>query len=294
MQIEPVFDAFEAEYGKGRAQVVWSRLIADLETPVSAMLKLSASTKNAFLLESVEGGAVRGRYSIIGLDPDLIWRAQGPHAEINRDPAGGGNFVPCAKPTLDALRELLAESAIELPDELAPMAAGVFGYMGYDTVRLIEHLPDVPPDRLGLPDALFIRPSVMVIFDAVRDEITVVAPVRPQSGRNAETSYNRAIERITSVIERLEAPLAHPASDLDDAEFNEPRSNTTPEEFHAMVGRAKSYIEAGDVFQVVLSQRFEVDFPLPPFSLYRALRRVNPSPFLFFLDFEDFAVIGSS
>ena len=142
MQIEPAFDAFAAQYQHDQAQVVWSRLISDLETPVSAMLKLSASTKNAFLLESVEGGAVRGRYSIIGLDPDLIWRAQGPGAEINRNPAGGGGFEPCEKPTLDALRDLLAESAIELPDELPPMAAGVFGYMGYDTVRLIEHLPD--------------------------------------------------------------------------------------------------------------------------------------------------------
>jgi anthranilate synthase component 1 len=294
MQIEPAYGAFAEAYEQGRAQVVWSRLIADLETPVSAMLKLGGGAKNAFLLESVEGGAVRGRYSIIGLDPDLVWRARGACAEIDRAPAGAGGFMRLSEPTLDALRALIAESAIELPEEVPPMAAGVFGYMGYDTVRLIEHLPAEPPDPLGLPDALFIRPSVMVIFDAVRDEITVVVPVRPDAGRSAGQAHARAVERVSQVIDRLDTPLVHPPAAAPGQTMGEPLSNTTPDEFHAMVRRAKAYIEAGDVFQVVLSQRFEADYRLSPFSLYRALRRVNPSPFLFFLDFEDFAVIGSS
>jgi len=294
MQIEPEYGAFVQAHEQGKAQVVWSRLIADLETPVSAMLKLGGGAKNAFLLESVEGGAVRGRYSIIGLDPDLVWRARGACAEIDRAPAGAGGFVQCGEPTLDALRALIAESAIELPDEVPPMAAGVFGYMGYDTVRLIEHLPDEPPDPLGLPDALFIRPSAMVIFDAVRDEITVVVPVRPEATLPASQAHARAVERISQVIDRLDAPLVHPPAAASDEAMGEPISNTAPDEFHDMVRRAKAYIEAGDVFQVVLSQRFEADYRLSPFSLYRALRRVNPSPFLFFLDFADFAVIGSS
>jgi anthranilate synthase component 1 len=294
MQIEPSFDAFATRIANGAAQVVWARLIADLETPVSAMLKLSAGARNAFLLESVEGGAVRGRYSIIGLDPDLIWRANGASAEINRQAQTGGGFEPCARPTLDALRDLLAESAIGLPGELPPMAAGVFGYMGYDTVRLIEHLPATPPDPIGVPDALFIRPSVMVIFDSVKDEICVVIPVRPREGVNARQAYNGAVDRIAAVVERLEGPLARHEMDVDTPCMGEPGSNTSPDEFHAMVARAKAYIEAGDIFQVVLSQRFEAGYALSPFSLYRALRRVNPSPFLYFLDFEEFAVVGSS
>lgn len=292
----PATAAFAEIYDGGRAQVVATRLVADLETPVSAYLKLAAGRAPAFLLESVEGGAVRGRYSIIGLKPDIIWRATGERAEINRtaetDP---DTFVADARPTLASLRELLDESRIELPETLPPMAAGVFGYMGYDTVRLIERLPNEPTDILGVPDAILVRPTVMVIFDAVRDEMTVVTPVRPTPAASAAAAYAAAQQRLAEVVAALDGPLNHASAAAQDTPaLAEPVSNTSPVEYMGMVEKAKEYIKAGDIFQVVLSQRFSTPFALPPFALYRALRRLNPSPFLFHLDFGTFALVGSS
>ncbi|MCB1520616.1 MAG: anthranilate synthase component I [Hyphomicrobiaceae bacterium] len=296
LEIAPTRDAFEAAYAEGRAQVLSTRLVADLETPVSAYLKLARSGPPSFLLESVEGGAVRGRYSIIGLAPDLIWRASGNTAEINRTPqSDAAAFVADTRPTLDSLRHLLDESRIELSEDLPPMAAGVFGYMGYDTIRLVEHLPNVPADDVGVPDAVLVRPTIMVIFDAVRDEMTVVTPVRPDPGTTSAAAHGAAVTRLAAVVAALETPIAHGGSPADATlTMPEPQSNTTPAEYMAMVDRAREYIKAGDIFQVVLSQRFSAPFALPPFALYRALRRLNPSPFLFHLDFGDFALVGSS
>jgi anthranilate synthase component I len=293
--VEPDFSSFARLYDEGKPQVVWTRLVADLETPVSAMLKLAHERPNSFLLESVEGGASRGRYSIIGCDPDLLWRAIGSRAEVNRAPHSNPNaFAPSQLPPLEALRALLAESAIELPTALPPMSAGIFGYMGYDTVRLIEELPTTKPDPLGLPDSILVRPTIVVIFDTVKDEMTVVTPVRPAPGISAKAAYSRATDRLNLVLERLDQPLPH-ASDRDlAAEHPEPRSATRPDAFMAKVLKAKDYIAAGDIFQVVLSQRFEAPFSLPSFALYRALRRVNPSPYLYYLNFGGFAVVGSS
>ena len=295
MLIEPPADAFARRYRAGEAQVVWTRLVADLETPVSAMLKLSAGRPNCFLLESVEDGAVRGRYSIMGIEPDLILRIRGADAEINRDPKGSPNgFQPMAAKALEALREVIEESRIDLPDGLPPMSAGVFGYLGYDTVRQIEVLPEPNPDPIGLPDSIMIRPTVTVVFDALRDEIAVVTPVRPKRGVTAEQAHAQAVSRLTAVLEMLDAPVDKSA-DGHAVEPATPISSNTPKDRYLdMVRRAKEYIAAGDIFQVVLSQRFEAPFSLPPFALYRALRRTNPSPYLYYLDFGDFAVAGSS
>jgi anthranilate synthase component 1 len=297
MQITPDYEEFESRYRKGTAQVVFTRLVADLETPVSAMLKLARNEPYSFLLESVEGGAVRGRYSIIGLKPDLIWRAHGARSEINRkalnDPQGP--FEPQAQNPLASLRTLLGQSRIDLPDDLPPMAAGVFGYMAYDMVRLMEDLPHIRPDVLALPDGMLIRPTIMAIFDSVKDEVTVVTPVYPDAALSPKAAYARACERITGVIDALDRPLDHEAKDEPaSVDIHAAGSNTSPREYMDMVLKAKDYIKAGDIFQVVLSQRFETNFELPPFSLYRSLRRVNPSPFLYYLDFDQFAVIGSS
>ncbi|MDX2158406.1 MAG: anthranilate synthase component I [Hyphomicrobiaceae bacterium] len=294
-EAEPAFPVFAEAYAAGRPSVVWTRLVADLETPVSAMLKLSRGRPLSFLLESVEGGAVRGRYSIIGLEPDLVWRASGDRAEINRSPQTDPTaFTPEAAPTLQSLRALLEASRIELPPDLPPMAAGIFGYMGYDTVRLVEHLPSQPPDRLGVPDAILLRPTVMVIFDAVKDEMTVATPVFPAAGETARAAYDRAAERLVGVMRSLEDPLPHAALPPEALDVPAPVSNTSEADYLAMVDRCKEYIAAGDAFQIVVSQRFSAPFTLPPFSLYRALRRTNPSPFLFHLDFGDFALVGSS
>jgi len=295
MQIEPQASAFAKRYARGEAQVVWTTLVADLETPVSAFLKIAGGRPMSFLLESVEGGAVRGRYSIIGLEPDLIWRTVEGRAEINRTPRRNSTFTPCNEPPLKALRALVAESQIALPDTLPPMAAGIFGYLGYDMVRLIEELPAPNPDPIGIPDAVLIRPTVVVVFDAVNDMITVVTPVRPEKGVPAKTALARAAERLAAIVDALDRPLDHAAANGASGPLTVlPSSNTTPAEFERMVRSAKEYIAAGDIFQVVLAQRFEAPFELPPFALYRALRRTNPSPYLYFLDFGDFAIAGSS
>jgi anthranilate synthase component 1 len=296
MEILPGGSAFAARYAAGEPQLVWTTLVGDLETPVSAFLKLAGGKAMSFLLESVEGGAVRGRYSIIGLAPDLIFRAKGARAEINREASTKPDaFEPCKQETLSALRDLVAESKLAIPPELPPMAAGIFGYLSYDMVRLMEKLPQPNPDPIGIPDAILIRPTVIVVFDAVKDAMTVISPVRPEKGVSAKAAQARATERLSAAVDTLEKPLAKPAPqpNFDPLQIAT-QSNTTPAEFERMVLAAKEYIMAGDVFQVVLSQRFEAPFPLPPFSLYRALRRTNPAPYLYFLDFGGFAVAGSS
>jgi len=302
MQIEPSAATFAARYAAGEAQVVWTTLVADLETPVSAFLKIGGGrSKNpsamSFLLESVEGGEVRGRYSIIGLAPDIVFRVNGRHAEINRRPQSDPDaFARADAAPLPALRALIAESGIALPETLPPMAAGVFGYLGYDMVRLMEDSLSAPGrDPIGIPDAILVRPTVVIAFDAVEDTITIVTPVRPQAGISAQAAHARAVERLSAIVDALDRPLDKSAVERHAGPLAvTPRSNTSPDEFKRMVLRAKEYIVAGDIFQVVLSQRFEVPFALPPFALYRALRRVNPSPYLFFLDFGGFAVAGSS
>jgi anthranilate synthase component 1 len=297
MHIEPSAGAFAATYARGAVQVVWTTLVADLETPVSAFLKTGADRPLSFLLESVEGGAARGRYSIIGLDPDAVWRARGGAAEINRHVRqhGGGAFVPCSAPPLAALRAFIDESRFALPELLPPMAAGVFGYLGYDMVRLMEELPPANPDPIGIADAILVRPTVIAVFDTVKDTLTLVTPVRPAEGVTADTALAGAVGRLTAVRDALDKPLAREPSGGAAPEPGEPPvSNTAPGEYRAMVARAREYIAAGDIFQVVLAQRFQTRFTLPPFALYRALRRINPAPFLFFLDYAEFAVVGSS
>jgi len=296
MIIEPAAEDFAARYDNGAPQVVWAHLVADLETPVSAFLKIAAGQPMSFLFESVEGGAVRGRYSIIGLAPDLIFRAHGAEAQINRTALQSKDgFVPCPQRPLEALRALIAESRIELPDALPPPAAGLFGYLGYDMVRQMERLPQVNPDPMGAPDAILIRPTIVVVFDSVKDQITIVTPVRPEHGVSARVALTRATERLTAIVDKLDAPLEKSMREEHVGSIAAvPVSSTTPAEYAAMVARAKEYIAAGDIFQVVLSQRFQTPFDLSPFSLYRALRRVNPAPFLYFLDLDGLAIAGSS
>jgi anthranilate synthase component 1 len=296
MQSSPDFAAFEAVYDAGRAQVVHTALIADLETPVSAFLKLAEGKPNAFLFESVEGGSIIGRYSFLGMRPDLIWRCRGRKAEINRKARfDSESFEPLDKPVLDSLRDLIEECRFELPEGLPPMASCLLGYMGYDTVRLMEDLPDDNPLAIDVPDGLFIRPTVVAVFDRVEDLVTVFTPVWPRGDVSARAAYAQACERLADVAQDFERALPRGRdviADLD--ELPPPAANMTREDFHAMVLKAKEYILAGDIFQVVLSQRLSLPFKLPPFALYRALRRLNPSPFLFFIDLGGFAIVGSS
>ncbi len=296
MALTPTFEAFEAGWSQGRSQVLHMRLAADLDTPVSLMLKLAEARKDAFMLESVTGGEVRGRYSVVGMKPDLIWHCHGTTAAINRqarfDPVA---FEPQPGHPLDSLRALLAESRIEMPEELPAIAAGLFGYLGYDMIRLVEHLPDVNPDPLGLPDAVLLRPTVVAVLDGVKGEVTVVSPAWVASGLTARAAYAQAAERVMDAVRDLERQASGEPRGLGDAAaIGEPVSNFTKAAYVAAVEKAKSYIRAGDIFQVVPAQRWTQDFKLPPFALYRSLRRTNPSPFMFFFNFGGFQVIGAS
>jgi anthranilate synthase component 1 len=295
MALVPDFETFEKGWAAGRNQVVHARLAADLDTPVSLMLKLAEARADTFMLESVTGGEVRGRYSVVGMKPDLIWQCHGQQSRINRQARyDAAAFDPLPGHPLDTLRALIAESAIDLPADLPPIAAGLFGYLGYDMVRLVEHLPDVNPDPLGLPDAVLLRPSVVAVLDGVKGEVTVVAPAWVASGLSARAAYAQAAERVMDALRDLDrAPPAQ--RDLGEAApVGALRSNFTRDGYKAAVEKARDYIRAGDIFQVVPSQRWAMDFPLPPFALYRSLRRTNPSPFMFFFNFGGFQVVGAS
>jgi len=297
MDIAPGFSAFASTYEKGQPQALYARLIADLETPVSAFLKLADGRENAFLLESVQGGEARGRYSIIGLKPDLIWRCRNGKAEVNLAARSDPNSFTAdrdADEPLKSLKRWVLEAQMTLPAELPPMSVGLFGYLGYEMVRQIERLPSAPKDVLNLPDAILLRPTITAIFDNIRDEITVVTPVWPEAKVDARSAYARACERIQDAVADLERGAQPAEASAARAETGPTQSNTSHDDYLAMVEKAKEYILAGDIFQVVPSQRFRRSFGLPPFSLYRALRRLNPSPFLYCLHFPGFAIVGSS
>ncbi len=299
MEISPAFDAFARAWDSGANQAVWAQVVADLDTPVSLMLKLTDVAENSFLLESVTGGEVKGRYSVIGFAPDLIWRCRGHAAEINRragdDPAA---FMADEKPTLESLRALIAESRIDLPPGLPPMAAGLFGYLGYDMIRLVERLPEPNPDPLGLPDAMLLRPSLIAIVDNVRDMVTLVAPAWHDPAMDADAAYAHARERLSAALDAIDRAPVH-GTQVSPVTAETPRavdavSNTTRPEYHEMVERAKEYVRAGDVFQVVPSQRWALPLDVTPFALYRAIRRINPSPYLFFFNMGGCHIVGAS
>ncbi len=296
MELTPSFEDFAKGYEAGENQVVYGRLAADLDTPVSLMLKLTGAAQDAFVLESVTGGEVRGRYSIIGMKPDLIWQCHGTTARINRQARFDGTaFEDEAVDPLASLRALIAESRIDLPTDLPAASAGLFGYLGYDMIRLVEHLPDVNPDPLGLPDAVMLRPSVIAVLDGVKGDVTVVAPAWVSSGLSARAAYAQAAERVMDAVRDLDRALPQTSRDLGEAhEDAEPVSNFTRDGYKAAVEKAKEYIKAGDIFQVVPSQRWTQAFRQPPFALYRSLRRTNPSPFMFYFNFGGFQVIGAS
>ncbi len=289
------FTEFSRCYNLGESQVLYQSLVADLDTPVSAFMKVTKGEKYCCLLESVEGGDTRGRYSIIGLKPDIIWRNDGNTTQICRSVSEVDPPVYTAMDgdPLDCLRKLIDESLIDLPHPLPPMAAGLVGYMAYDMVRQMEDIGPARPDPLNLPTSIFIRPTIMAIFDSVTNLVTVVTPVRPKAGLGARAAYGAAQLLIDQMIDRLDAPLPINES-IAAPKFEEPVSNTAKQRYLDMVKKAQDYILTGDIFQVVLSQRFTMPFELPAFSLYRALRRTNPSPFMYHLAFDDFSIVGSS
>jgi anthranilate synthase component 1 len=295
MEIFPASEIAITALAAGQSSLIYTKLIADLESPVAMLLKLKQGEPCSFLLESVMGGEQRGRYSILALDPDLIWRCKRDRAETSQGSFEDADFSPCAEPSLISLKKLIRESQMPLPEGLPPMAAGLIGFMGYNMVKQMEVLPHLKPDPINIPDGCFMRPRITVIHDSVAGVIFITAPIwEVLKNQTPEQAMAAAEQRIEGIITKLHQPLpaAHPQqSILQKVDF---RSNCTEATFHQSVLRAQEYIRAGDIFQVVIAQRFAAPFSLPPVSLYRALRHLNPSPFLFHLDFGGFALIGSS
>jgi anthranilate synthase component I len=291
----PNFDSFSETLAAGKPQVIFAKRVNDLETPVSALLKLQGESSHYFLLESVEGGEVRGRYSILGTHPDMVWRCMGNKPEVSTTPPfASDSFTPQWDDSMSSLRALIHEHRMELPEGLPPMAAGIVGYMGYDMVKLMERLPATAPDKTGLPDAYFVRPRLLLIFDSVDGVVYIIAPIWETAG-DAKALYEAATARITRASQLLQGPLDQRNHAKEKPVTPLPfTSNIARDDYDAMVEKAKEYIRAGDIFQVVLSQRFSAPFTLPPVALYRALRHLNPSPFLFYLHFGDMQIIGSS
>jgi anthranilate synthase component 1 len=291
--IAPAYSEFEKNFAAGQSQLAYHQFPGDLETPVGTYLKLCMDEPYSFLLESVEGGNVLGRYSIIGLKPDLIWNCKQGKAAINGNPAPDD--------PLTSLRTHIKNCAIDIaPIDLPPMAvSGLFGYLGYDMIRLIENIPDTNPDDLQIPDSILMRPTILVIFDNVKQIITLVTPVyahAKNTGQSAKETYeqaqkllNQALDQIFTYVDRDRLKLKSAIKTPLDVQ-----SNMTREQYHEAVKKAVNYTLEGDIFQVVPSQRFTVDFDLPAFELYRSLRRVNPSPFMFLVSLGDFQLVGAS
>ena len=291
MTVSPNFSDFQKEYEAGRNQVVFSKLTSDLETPVSIMLKLAGAKKNSFILESVTGGETRGRYSIIGMEPDLIWKCEGNRSFHS---SGKDEFTNIKGNPLTVFRNILEQSKINLPDDLPQASAGLFGYFGYDMVRHVEDLPNINPDKIGLPDAMFIRPTIIAVLDGVKGEVILVSPVFCDTQTSCKIAYERAQSKISKAVFELKKQIITNRNLGKSGKIEEPSSNLTKEEYKSAVKKAKAYIKQGDIFQVVPSQRWTQSFSYSPFSLYRSLRRTNPSPFMFFFNFGNFQVIGAS
>lgn len=285
------------KYNQGIGTLLWQRRIDDIETPISAFAKLGADKFGACLFESVEGGENRGRYSIVAANPDLLFSVEGDAASVTSIDDNGSFGVPTkidGNP-LDALKVLLEENKLDFPNFLPSPLAGLYGYVGYEMVRFYEKLPVASRDPLGLPYSMLMRPRLVIVFDGVKQEMILATPIRPVEGIDASVAIANGQKLIDEAITKLSQanPLKAPDTSKTPvvAQVN---SNQSPEQYMAGVEKARQYIRAGDIFQVVPSQRFSIDFGKSPLALYRALRRTNPSPFLFILQMNRFSIVGSS
>ncbi|MCG8621262.1 MAG: anthranilate synthase component I [Proteobacteria bacterium] len=307
-QILPSEDKATAALARGKPCLLYSERIADLETPVSVTLKLGSHTPPCCLLESVEGGKHRGRFSIIALAPDLIWTC---HAKTITTRNGNGKILHQAEgDALVALRQLQTHSRLDIPDSLPPMTAGLFGYFGYEMIQHMEKIPtakatsDAVPDT---PDAWFMRPTLVVVIDRLKDSMVLATPLRPAKSKPPAVIYDEGKQRLLEAMATLDKPVPDrdpPSKKLPASKAAKPtakiaeilgaRPNMTKAKFLARVKTAIDYIKAGDIFQVLLSQRLTRPFAHHPFHFYRTLRRLNPSPFLLYFDMGEFALVGSS
>lgn len=273
---------------------VFRTIIADLDTPLTIFAKVAGSDSHAFLFESMEGGEKWGRYSFIGLDPLLTITSVRDHIRIDYPGLADRCEERSGVNPLDELRQLLASFSVSDAPGLPRFYGGAVGFLGYDMVRFMEKLPDRHPP-IDLPDSSFLVPGIVLIYDAVQQNLTIVCNVWKQRGGISADLYQEACRRIDAIIERLNQPISRQSVTQErSAKPHTFTSNMDEASFGAMVERAKEYILAGDIIQVVLSQRFHTESALNPFALYRALRHINPSPYLFYLRQGDMVLIGSS
>ncbi|MFV0320821.1 MAG: anthranilate synthase component I [Alphaproteobacteria bacterium] len=298
MEISPTSQEFELFYNQKKSTAIWTKIIADTLTPVSALLKIAKNLPYSYLLESVINGVDRSRYSFIGLKPDLIWRCAGNKAEINRHALDKNSvFTPLDIHPLESLKQLTKECQIELDHTELPQPSILTGYLSWESSKLLEPtLPMANEDEIGMPDGIFIRPTVGLIFDNISECIYIYSPIWYKADISAKDAYAQAQKSISDILAQLTHNLAQskPISDMAQSKLIEPQSNMTKTEFMDMVDKAKEYIKAGDAFQIVPSQRFKARYEDSALSLYRSVRRINPSPYMFYLDFDDFQIVGAS
>ncbi len=275
---------------RGNIIPVFREVMADTETPISIFKKVAIGPES-FLLESVEGGERWGRYSFIGHRPRLMVKARGDQIELTRNGEQCGQFR--ASP-LDYLRNLMETFRTVSVPGLPRFYGGLVGYLSYDIVRFIEYLPTLKPDDVGMPDAAFMMPDQVMIYDNLTQTIKVVANIYVPEYINHEVAYDQAVAQIDETLELLKAPATSSKSRRGVERKLILGANMERDRFEGMVSRAKRYIQDGEAIQVVLSQRFHTDLISDPFDIYRALRRVNPSPYMYYLDYDGDIVIGAS
>ena len=282
---------FILNYKRGIPQILGKNIIADIETPFSSLLKISKKEKYSFLLESVEGGSKRGRYSLLGCDPDLVWHVNNGKSSI-KYLGHNYNYNLSNKP-LQALRELITLSKFKNKDNNVPFPTLV-GYLGYPMIQFMENIKLKNIDNIKIPDATLIRPRIVAVFDNIKDIISLMTVCYPSKNISAETAYKNTTLILKKTINKLEKSVLNSTTKKIKKNKLKFKSNFNKEEFYDVVKKAKKYIKDGDVFQVVPSQRFETNYNLKAIDLYRSLRRLNPSPYLVNLNFDKIGIVASS
>ena len=290
---------FKKNYDSGKPQLLYSILSADLNTPVSVLLKFKKE-RYSFLLESVEKGSNKGRYSVLGIKPDLIWKCKDKECQIEQTiNKKKSTHVEKKLTPIESLKLLFKKNKFKIPENLPPMSSGLFGYLGYDMIKYFENINLNNKDDLNLPESIFIRPTIMVIFDNVSDKLFIINTVWPNSD-NSEKAFLDSLNQVKKILVLISKPLNLFANKHEKIDYSSKTllkkvsSNTEFKQFKKMITQAKKYIFSGDVFQVVLSRCFKKKISTSPISIYRALRYLNPSPYLFFMNFDNFSIVGSS
>ena len=275
---------------KNKPQILVTDLIADTETPISCLLKLKKNQKYSFLLESVEGGSLRGRYSLLGCDPDIVWEVNNNTASIKYNYEDYKYNL--SKEPIQSLKDIIELSKFDkgIIDTPYPI---LVGYLGYPMIKYMEKINLINKDNINIPESILIRPKIVTVFDNIKDSITVMTAVYPSNNKNFETIYNNAKKLLAIKVNELKKNLIQIKTKqiLPNLDF---QSNYSKKEYFSMIAKAKKYIKEGDIFQVVTSQRFETKYDLEATSLYRSLRRLNPSPYLVNLNFNDIGLVASS